>query len=63
LSANPDAWSGILAASRRGTVTLLYSAHDLEHNGALVLAQYLTERSRAPRPKMKRAKARSSRSS
>ena len=62
-SANPDAWSGILAASRRGTVTLLYSAHDLEHNGALVLAQYLTERSRAPRPKMKRAKARSSRSS
>jgi uncharacterized protein YeaO (DUF488 family) len=63
LSANPDAWSGILAASRRGTVTLLYSAHDLEHNGALMLAQYLTERSRAPRPKMKRAKARSSRSS
>jgi uncharacterized protein YeaO (DUF488 family) len=62
LSANPDAWSGILAASRRGTVTLLYSAHDLEHNGALVLAQYLTERSRAPRPKMSRAKARSSRS-
>ena len=62
LNANPDAWSGILAASKRGTVTLLYSAHDLEHNGALVLAQYLTQRSRAPRPKAKRAKARSSRS-
>jgi uncharacterized protein YeaO (DUF488 family) len=62
LSANPDAWSGILAASRRGTVTLLYSAHDVEHNGALVLARYLAERSRAARPKMKRTQARSSRS-
>jgi uncharacterized protein YeaO (DUF488 family) len=62
LSANPHAWSGILAASKRGTVTLLYSAHDPEHNGALVLAQYLTQRSQARRPSAKRAKARSSRS-
>jgi uncharacterized protein YeaO (DUF488 family) len=62
LSANPDAWSAILAASRRGPVTLLYSAHDREHNGALVLAQYLAQRSRAPRRTVNRAKARSSRS-
>ena len=56
LRANVDAWSPILDASKRGTVTLLYSAHDLEHNGAVVLREYLTKRSRA-RPKAKRAKA------
>ena len=43
LDARPDAWAPILAASRRRTVTLLYSAHDVEHNGALVLAEYLGE--------------------
>jgi uncharacterized protein YeaO (DUF488 family) len=56
LRANAGAWSPILHASRRGTVTLLYSAHDLEHNGALVLREFLLERSHA-RPKAKRAKA------
>ena len=56
LRANADAWSPILDASKRGTVTLLYSAHDLEHNGAVVLREYLMERSRV-RPKAKRAKA------
>ena len=61
LRANADAWSPILDASKRGAVTLLYSAHDLEHNGAVVLREYLMERSRA-RPKAKRAGARSSRS-
>ncbi len=44
LAANPEAWAPILDASRCGTVTLLYSAHDLEHNGALVLREFLTER-------------------
>lgn len=28
-------------AARRGSVTLLYSAHDLEHNNAIVLKSYL----------------------
>jgi len=28
LEANPDAWQSIVDAARRGTVTLLYSAHD-----------------------------------
>jgi uncharacterized protein YeaO (DUF488 family) len=51
LRANREAWSPLLAASRRGTVTLLYSAHDLEHNGAVVLQEYLAERKRARRPK------------
>jgi uncharacterized protein YeaO (DUF488 family) len=44
LDANPEAWEPILTASRRGTVTLLYSAHDPLHNGALVLRDYLAER-------------------
>lgn len=56
LSANPGAWQPILDASKRGTVTLLYSARDVEHNGALVLRDYLTERSRI-RPRSKRTKA------
>ena len=30
--------------SRRGTVTLLYSAHDVLHNGAVVLRDYLMKR-------------------
>jgi uncharacterized protein YeaO (DUF488 family) len=44
LGANPAAWSRLIEAARRGPVTLLYSAHDTEHNGALVLRDYLTER-------------------
>ena len=56
LRANPDAWSSVLEASKHGTVTLLHSTHDLEHNGAVVLREYLMERSRA-RPKAKRTKA------
>ena len=44
LDANPGAWEPILDAERRGAVTLLYSAHDAEHNGALVLRDYLVER-------------------
>ena len=44
LSANPDGWTPILETANRGPVTLLYSAHDTEHNGALVLRDFLTER-------------------
>jgi uncharacterized protein YeaO (DUF488 family) len=61
LRANREAWSPILAASKRGTVTLLYSAHDLEHNGAVVLREYLTERKPARRQNVRRAQSRSSR--
>jgi uncharacterized protein YeaO (DUF488 family) len=56
LRANARAWSPILDASRRSTVTLLYSARDLERNGAVVLREYLMERDRA-RPRAKRVKA------
>ena len=43
LKGNPDTWRPILDASREGTVTLLYSAHDELHNGALVLRDHLTK--------------------
>ncbi len=61
LDANPDAWKPLLEASQRGVVTLLYSAHDTLHNGALVLRGYLLEQG-AERPKM-RAERRRRRSS
>jgi uncharacterized protein YeaO (DUF488 family) len=49
LDAHADAWQPILDASRKGPVTLLYSAHDPDHNGALVLQEYLAQRSRPRR--------------
>lgn len=55
LNDNPDAWQPILAASRRRTVTLLYSARDVEHNSARVLCEYLTEHSQASEPQTKQA--------
>jgi uncharacterized protein YeaO (DUF488 family) len=44
LDASPDAWEPILEADRRGNVTLLYSARDVSHNGAVVLRDYLLNR-------------------
>ena len=44
LRANADAWRPILEASGRGAVTLLYSAHDPLHNGAVVLRDFLMKR-------------------
>ena len=45
LGANPSAWMPILEAERRHTVTLLYSARDVVHNGAAVVRDYLAKRS------------------
>ena len=44
LGANAGAWELILDAEERGAVTLLFSAHDVEHNGAVVLRDFLAER-------------------
>ena len=41
LDTRPDAWEPILNAAERGTVTLLYSSHDAEHNNAVALKAYL----------------------
>ena len=46
LAGNPAAWQPLLNAARQGNVTLLYSAHDTEHNNAMALKSYLEERLR-----------------
>lgn len=46
LENNPEAWKPILEAAQRGNVTLLYSAHDTEHNSALALKSFVEERLR-----------------
>lgn len=48
LEKNRPAWEPLLEAGRRGRVTLLYSAHDTLHNGALVLREYLAKRTKEP---------------
>ena len=44
LKANPQAWEPLVAASRRGRVTLVYSSHDSEHNNAVALREFLQQR-------------------
>ncbi len=44
LDGEPDAMQTIVEAAGRGNVTLLYSAHDTEHNTAVALKEYLSKR-------------------
>jgi uncharacterized protein YeaO (DUF488 family) len=46
LAANNEAVSRMDDLTKAGPVTLLYSAHDAEHNHAIVLADYLKDRAR-----------------
>src|SRR4051794_28621300 len=58
LSANRDEWQPIIEAAAEGPVTLVYAAHDTEHNGALVLRDFVAERQKrrsAPAPRRTRA--------
>lgn len=41
LDKKPEAWAPIQKAERKGNVTLLYSAHDIEHNNAIALKYFL----------------------
>ena len=41
LKGHADAIEPIVEAAHRGSVTLLYSSHDQEHNNAVALRQYL----------------------
>lgn len=50
LSERPDAWRPILDAARHGTVTLIYSSHDTEHNNAVALKEFLESHLRSARP-------------
>ncbi|MBZ5584035.1 MAG: DUF488 domain-containing protein [Acidobacteriia bacterium] len=57
LDSRPETLQPIHAAARHGRVTLVYSAHDTEHNNAVALKQYLErhagklEKDRADRTK------------
>lgn len=46
LDAHPEVVAPLVEAARKGDVVLLYSAHDTEHNNAVVLRDYLEERLR-----------------
>jgi uncharacterized protein YeaO (DUF488 family) len=48
LDAAPGAWQPILQAVQVGAVTLLFSAHDLQHNNAVALKEYLDARRAQP---------------
>lgn len=41
LDERPDAWELLKKSAEHHTVTLLYSSHDVEHNNAVALKQYL----------------------
>ncbi len=47
LDGKPDAIHPIVEATGRGNVTLLYGAHDTEHNNAVALKEYLSKRLQA----------------
>ncbi|MGH9632936.1 MAG: DUF488 domain-containing protein [Bryobacteraceae bacterium] len=44
LDTRPQAWEPLLKAAEHGTITLLYSSHDTEHNNAVALKRYLETR-------------------
>ena len=56
LDENPELWAPVLRVAQKGRVTLLFSAHDVEHNNAVVLKTYLTRKMR--RTSTRTAKAR-----
>jgi uncharacterized protein YeaO (DUF488 family) len=44
LRAHPAAWRPLLAAARRGRITFVYAAHDVERNSAVALKAFLDRR-------------------
>ncbi len=50
LDSKPEAWTPLAEAARKGPVTLVYSAHDVEHNNGVALAEYLKTRSKRKAP-------------
>ena len=43
LTDNPAGWQPLLDTAEQGNITLLFSAHDTEHNNAIALKSYLQE--------------------
>lgn len=44
LKTRPEAWMPLVEAARKGTITLIYSSHDIEHNNAVALREFLLAR-------------------
>ena len=55
LEKHSEAWQPLLARARRGRVTLVYSAHDTEHNNAIALKEFLERKIKSLRPASKAA--------
>jgi len=55
LEKHSEAWQPLLARGRRGRVTLVYSAHDTEHNNAIALKEFLERKIKSTRPASKAA--------
>ena len=55
LEKHPEAWQPLLARARRARVTLVYSAHDIEHNNAIALKDFLDRKLKVGRPVHKAA--------
>jgi uncharacterized protein YeaO (DUF488 family) len=47
LREQPEAWQPVLDAAKKGTVTLLFSSHDAEHNNVVALKAYVEKRAKA----------------
>ncbi len=47
LEKRANVWQPVLALARRGRVTLVYSAHDTEHNNAIALEEFLRAKMRS----------------
>lgn len=41
LKQNPESWQPLVTAAKKGTITLIFSSHDQEHNNAVALKQFL----------------------
>jgi uncharacterized protein YeaO (DUF488 family) len=64
LDSQPESWRSIVSLARRGTVTLVYSSHDEEHNNAVALREYLQLKTRRRgRPRRSTSSHRSPRAS
>jgi uncharacterized protein YeaO (DUF488 family) len=44
LESRPEVWQQLVEAARKGTVTLIYSSHDAEHNNAAALKEFVEKK-------------------
>ena len=49
LDVNPEAWTPLVGAARKGFVTLIYGARDTEYNNGVALAEYLRQKMKSNR--------------